>query len=281
MASRAGAAPGRRRPSPRSRAGPLRFAIRGMRPIRFPLPRFAEPPSRAAAPGTALLGTLASALLWVALWAALWAPAPAAGEGAAPGIAVVDGDTLEVNGEVLRLYGIDAPELGQTCLDKSKRWRCGLQAALELRGLLSIWGNVTCSPIHSDAEGSRAICHNPQYDDPAEVLLARGLAVALPDSIPAYKRAEIQAKNAKLGIWRGQFVPPEEWRRGKRLAGPADGPSDVCDVKGIVTAAGNRVYYVPTDANYEAVAVAPDRGERMFCSDDEAELAGWKRYPRN
>jgi endonuclease YncB( thermonuclease family) len=234
-------------------------------------------PPRTRRPG----GSLAALGLAAILWSALAAAAPALGQTASPGIVVIDGDTLEVDGNVLRLYGIDAPELGQTCLDKSKRWRCGLQAALELRGLLSIWGNVQCGIVHSDEEGTRAICYNPQYDDPAEVLLARGLATALPDSIPAYKRAEIQAKNAKLGIWRGDFVEPSEWRNGKRLAGPADSPAEVCDVKGIVTDKGNHVYYVPTDANYADITVSPDRGERMFCSDDEAELAGWKRYPRN
>jgi endonuclease YncB( thermonuclease family) len=211
--------------------------------------------------------------------------APALGQSAKPEIVVIDGDTLEVGGQVLRLYGIDAPELGQTCLDKSKRWRCGLQAAVELRGLLSIWGNVECGTIRAEDEGLRAICHDPQFNDPAEVLLARGLATALTDSIPAYRRAEIQAKNAKLGIWRGEFIQPSEWRTGKRLPTPADGPADspaeVCDVKGIVTDLGNRVYYVPTDNNYDDKTVSADRGERMFCSDDEAELAGWKRYPRN
>jgi endonuclease YncB( thermonuclease family) len=250
-----------------------------MTPIRQPAPG-PTAPTGVLRRWTRLRARLA-VLLCSLLWAAFWLAAPASAEDPSPGIVVVDGDTLEVDGQVLRLYGIDAPELGQTCLDKSKRWRCGLQAALELRGLLRIWGNVTCSPIHSDAEGSRAICHNPQYDDPAEVLLARGLAVALPDSIPAYKRAEIQAKNAKLGIWRGEFVEPSQWRQGKRLAVTDDSPAEVCDVKGIVTAKGNKVYYVPTDADYDAISVTPERGERMFCSDDEAELAGWRRYPRN
>jgi len=259
-----------------------------MTPFRQPVPA-PSAPAPSAATGVlrrctflrTLHRALLLALLGAPLWAAFWLAAPASAENASPGIVVIDGDTLEVDGEVLRLYGIDAPELGQTCLDKSKRWRCGLQAALELRGLLRIWGNVTCSVVRFDDEGTRAICHNPQYDDPAEVLLARGLAVALPDSIPAYKRAEIQAKNAKLGIWRGEFVEPSQWREGKRLAATADSPAEVCDVKGIVTAQGNRVYYVPTDADYEAVTVSPERGERMFCSDDEAELAGWKRYPRD
>ncbi len=210
---------------------------------------------------------------------------PALGQSAKLEIVVIDGDTLEVGGQVLRLYGIDAPELGQTCLDKSKRWRCGLQAAVELRGLLSIWGNVECGTIRAADEGIRAICHDPQFNDPAEVLLARGLATALPDSIPAYRRAEIQAKAAKLGIWRGEFVVPSEWRQGKRLPVPADSPADspaeVCDVKGTISKQGDRVYYVPTDEKYDQKTVSAERGERMFCSDDEAELAGWRRYPRD
>ena len=220
-------------------------------------------------------------MLAALLWPVPWSVAPAAGQDAKPEIVVIDGDTLEVDGRVLRLYGIDAPELGQTCLDKSKRWRCGLQAAVELRSLLAIWGDVVCDAVQTVSEGVRAICHDPQFNDPAEVLLARGLATALPDSVPAYRRAEIQAKAAKLGIWRGEFVPPSDWRQGKRLPGTADGQTEICDVKGVVTAKGNRVYYVPTDAGYDTVEVSAERGERTFCSDDEAELAGWKRYPRN
>jgi len=224
------------------------------------------------------LGLCAAALCLGASFAPV---APAQGQGATSEIVVVDGDTLEVDGRVLRLYGIDAPELGQTCLDKSKRWRCGLQAAVELRSLLGFWGNVACDTIRAEEEGVRAICHDPQFNDPAEVLLARGLAIALPDSVPAYRRAEIQAKNAQLGIWRGEFVAPSQWRKGERLSGPADSPAEVCDVKGIVTDKGERVYYVPTDDNYDDTTVSPERGERMFCSDDEAQLAGWKRYPRD
>lgn len=203
---------------------------------------------------------------------------PTYGQSAGDEIVVIDGDTLEINGAIVRLYGIDAPELGQTCLDTGKRWRCGLQAALELRGQLSRWKGIECST--DLAGGAQAICHDSNFSDPAEILLARGLAVALPQSIPAYKRAENEARRAKLGIWRGEFVDPAEWRKGKRLTGSADGPAEVCDIKGVVTASGNRVYYVPTDSNYKAIEISADRGERTFCSDDEAELAGWKRYPR-
>ncbi len=210
----------------------------------------------------------------------LWSVSTAMAQDVRSEIIVIDGDTLEIDGVVSRLYGIDAPELGQTCLDKSKRWRCGLQAALEIRNILTKRRNVKCGTIRMADEAPRAICHDPQYNDPAELLLMRGLAIALPDSVPAYKRAEYQAKSAKLGIWRGEFVEPSEWRKGKRLAGPPDSPADICDVKGIISKKGERVYYVPTDKDYDGIEVRTSQGERMFCSDDEAELAGWRRYPR-
>ena len=47
--------------------------------------------------------------------------------------AVIDGDTLEIRGERIHLFGIDAPESGQTCLDaKGQSYRCGQKAALVL-----------------------------------------------------------------------------------------------------------------------------------------------------
>ncbi len=216
----------------------------------------------------------------LAVLAGLLVSAPALAQEAEPAISVIDGDTLEIDGRALRLFGIDAPELGQTCLNAGKRWRCGLQAAVELRQLLETWKELTCETAPLASAGNVVICHDPQYNDPAEVLLARGLALALPDSFPAYKRAQNQAKLAKLGLWRGEFLEPAIWRMGHRLPGPEDSPAEICDVKGTISEKGNKVYYVPTDANYEKFEIDPERGERWFCSDDEAELAGWRHFPR-
>ena len=45
---------------------------------------------------------------------------------------IIDGDTLEIAGERIRLHGIDAPESGQTCVADGKRWHCGVEASSAL-----------------------------------------------------------------------------------------------------------------------------------------------------
>jgi endonuclease YncB( thermonuclease family) len=43
---------------------------------------------------------------------------------------VIDGDHIEIHGQNIRLYGIDAPESSQFCVRLTgERWRCGQQAS--------------------------------------------------------------------------------------------------------------------------------------------------------
>ncbi|WP_349253730.1 thermonuclease family protein [Bradyrhizobium sp. CB82] len=68
---------------------------------------------------------------------------------------VIDGDTIEVHGQRIRLWGIDAPESDQLCRnDDSKLYQCGRAAATALAGLLwAIKRPVTCSPVDRDQYG--------------------------------------------------------------------------------------------------------------------------------
>lgn len=206
----------------------------------------------------------------ILLAAALSGRADSAGQ-----VSIIDGDTLHVEHRIVNLSGIDAPELGQRCMKEAKEWRCGLEAALALRKLAA-FGTVSCA---SEDKGTVVIgvCQI-EGKDLGEVLLGQGYAVALEDALPNYQSAETSAKDAKLGLWRGDFIAPKEWRKGGRLPGETT-DTTFCVVKGAITEDQQKIFYIPSDESYNEIKVDRAKGERMFCSDDEAILAGWNRFP--
>ena len=52
---------------------------------------------------------------------------------------VVDGDTLEIHGTRIRLWGVDAPESSQLCRGAdSNLYRCGAKAANDLDSFIAL-----------------------------------------------------------------------------------------------------------------------------------------------
>ena len=127
---------------------------------------------------------------------------------------MVDGDTLEIRGERVRLWGIDAVESAQTCLDEVGRpWPCGRRAAFALADFIG-QRTVACQVRERDRYGRAvAVCHVGG----AEVnrwLVAEGWALAyLQHGGSVYLEAQRQAERARKGVWRGSFQPPWEYRR--------------------------------------------------------------------
>lgn len=162
----------------------------------------------------ALVGTVASAILLGVVVPShmekLWIK---------PQVEVIDGDTFTFGKERVRLWGIDAPELSQTCLDENlRRYDCGKQARNALQFILSNY-QPRCFRLATDRYG-RAIaqCYAGTVDrDIGALLVTQGWA--LDDfnySKGRYKLAEDLAQSEKRGLHAGPFLRPEEFRRQHR-----------------------------------------------------------------
>lgn len=132
---------------------------------------------------------------------------------------VVDADTLEIGGVRVRLTGVDAPESGQKCRDAGGRFvRCGTIAA----NALSAWLNrnpVSCEIEDKDRYGRLIGKCSVRGDDVQEWLVSHGHALAYRTYSTAYVEAELKARQAKAGVWSGEFIAPWDWRKGLRLDG--------------------------------------------------------------
>ncbi len=93
---------------------------------------------------------------------------------------IIDGDTIEITGQRIRLHGIDAPEAGQSCLADGRRWACGQNVTLALSGMISTnW--VACRERDRDRYGRIvAVCHiaGLQGPDVNAMMVAEGSALA-------------------------------------------------------------------------------------------------------
>lgn len=124
---------------------------------------------------------------------------------------VIDGDTLDLAGERIRLFGIDAPERGQSCGPAA----CGKAATGALADILSA-GPVRCTPVNTDRYGRTvARCRAGRLDVNRE-MVRRGMAWAYRQYGDDYVGEEKVAKKARLGIWKHRSQPPWEYRRARK-----------------------------------------------------------------
>jgi len=129
---------------------------------------------------------------------------------------VIDADTIEIRGQSIRLFGIDALEDDQKCLRGGKRQRCAQRAANALAHKIGR-GNVACDKIDRDRYGRLvAICFAGSENLNAW-LVAQGWALAYRRYSLRYVEHEDRAHAAQRGIWATRFVKPWDARRGVRL----------------------------------------------------------------
>lgn len=120
----------------------------------------------------------------------------------------VDGDSLKVAGQDIRLKGVDAPEISQWCFNRvGREYACGVAAKTWLRGHLQR-GAVTCQIDGRDRYGRLlGICKRGDLALNA-AMVREGIAVDYGD----YPSEQAQARRHKSGLWSGQFMVPSEYR---------------------------------------------------------------------
>ena len=160
------------------------------------------------------IALLLTAMLLAAWFYGAWTdqrqPVPITGQK----LYVVDGDSFVVGARKLRLDGIDAPELKQTCKDnQGVEWPCGRTARAALEKMLLSAG-LSCVAEMQDRYGrSLATCRTALISDIAAAQVGDGMAVTHEfNGMRDYGREEDAARNAERGIWSGSFERPEDWR---------------------------------------------------------------------
>jgi endonuclease YncB( thermonuclease family) len=221
---------------------------------------------------------------------------------------VLDGDTIDLatreHGIVrIRLEGIDAPEGGQRCsLRWYGTWDCGRAATTALTQIVRD-RTVTCDDRGPDKYGrTLSICMIDNRDINAEMVRI-GLAWAYVRYSSLYVTQEKDARDAKAGVWQAATQAPWDWRAAQKSgqgspqaaaqpqpligkvpaqpaqAQPAQATADQrpqgCNIKGNVTK-GGRIYHTPESPWYERVKMSLGFGRRWFCSETEAQAAGWR-----
>ena len=192
---------------------------------------------------------------------------------------VISGNILRIKSLEVQLAGIDAPDPAQPCFKANgKRWPCADAASQALnrlvrgRRIACELSNTVNSPI------PLGHCRAGEIDIAAE-LVKDGHVFASEGYFRTYGTEEETARAAKLGLWQGQNERPSLWRarvwdEAKRTA------PDGCPIKGFFRSQ-SRIYAMPWSEDYGQRNIKTVKGERWFCSEDEARAAGFRSLSRS
>jgi endonuclease YncB( thermonuclease family) len=127
---------------------------------------------------------------------------------------VIDADTLQINGERIRILDIDAPEKDQFCQQAvgDVTWECGVEATFALIDWIGET-DVVCETNGLDRYKRHLARCTVQGEDVAVWLAESGWGVPFRDcKCEAVREASARAQAAERGIWIGPFIMPWDWR---------------------------------------------------------------------
>ena len=194
---------------------------------------------------------------------------------------VVDGDTIEIEGgERVRYIGIDTPET----VDPRKPVQCfGVEASNKNKELVEGKEVRLEKDITDRDKYSRLLRYVYVGDNFVNLeLVKQGFAYSYsyPPDIKyqdQFLKAQQEAREAKRGLWNAcPSVSPTT----KEISAPAisSTPGDAsCQIKGNINASGEKIYHLPDCGSYSKTTIDESRGEKWFCTESEAQAAGWRK----
>jgi endonuclease YncB( thermonuclease family) len=216
---------------------------------------------------------------------------------------VRDAGTITLGNTIYRLNGIDAPAIDQICVDDhADPWSCGIDARDLLVKLIDKH-DVSCADLGPDDASKtrrRGLCTAAGSPESLNQLLVRqGFALNLePSAKGRFKADETAAQTARVGLWKGCFVPPQNFRKGLKTSPlfgaacrkdkdaelrdvlfptePAAPPG--CTIKAQYARRAKLtfnvgVYHLRGCPSYPAVT----KPHRWFCAEDDARAEGFRR----
>lgn len=226
---------------------------------------------------------------------------------------ITDGDTIKVwiNGkrEPVRLLGVDTPESKKpntavACYAK--------EATSKMQSLVqSKQVRLVADPTQVDRDRYDRLVRYvllPDGRDVSQLMIAGGFGreytyAAAYAKQGAFRTAQSQAQAAKLGLWgacgyAAAFNPPSSTAistvsattpsqfkpsaspRTTTAKPPATQQTGACNIKGNINSKGEKIYHLPGQQHYADTVISPGKGERWFCSEADAQNAGWRRSKR-
>jgi len=206
---------------------------------------------------------------------------------------VIDGDMIEAEdlGKV-RLIGIDTPET----VDPRKPVQCfGKEASGKAKEmLLGKKVHLESDPTQGDKDKYNRALRYVFLEDGTNFnkwMIENGYAHEYTYNIPykyqrEFKDAEKSARDNNRGLWAsdtcaGNTNPVATQSSGSKLSNQQSNQSNgQCLIKGNISSSGEKIYHMPGGAYYNKTIIDKSRGERWFCTEADAQTAGWRRSMR-
>lgn len=192
---------------------------------------------------------------------------------------VVDGDTIELSDDRrVRYIGIDTPEI----VDPRKPIECfGREASDENKKLVE-GKTIRLEKDISETDKYKRLLRYIFIGDifVNDYLVRQGFAHAstFPPDVKyneKFRQAEAEARENNRGLWAGCVNPTNQTNN----TNPTNGinPSGQCVIKGNISTTGDKIYHLPGCGSYDKVVIDESKGERWFCTEEDAVAAGWRK----